>query len=681
MGWLSKAFRTAVKNADKIAVQKLLPRVKAEDLLPIPLKKNTEEDEKTFFVEAEIDGDIKDLYEHLFFDSPEYGDEYFSTDMNDTVLMLGARTGDAQIFSELMTIPRLETVINFQNPSNETALLVAEKEGQLETVLTLLQQPKIDVTLKDNNNETVLTYAAAKNDIAVVNVLLLHHQMDVNSRTTANDTALTIAARKGHTEVVASLLKHTTIDVNAINEAGETALICAAREGHTETAVALLAYPHIDPNAFTVGYKDTALMWAARNNHASTFLHLLAHPSIDATIINKDGQSALDLAETEELARIIKIFYTEEEMEEFQQEIAQLQLELSHTQDYSILEDVDDSPGVTAILKPEPLGAILTYEKPPSIELDFLHQEQEPKFMPQDYISRMREEAPGMLVLVCLAIFYIFGCLFVAKKPRARAARITTTTEGSEIASSPGKGEPSQKELPGRRLEIDPEIDPERAPKRDPEREPCCPFCPTVSLIAIHNRHIQCLQVGIVECGPHDDACTLACRSNLVEYLDVLRSYNAPWGEETTRAAATQGHLEALQYIMERNCPYYSDDIVYYAACAGSLPVLRYLVETQACLMHEDGRVFGAAFERADLECITYLLDTGCPCHEYSFGGADMWPTYERYLDNHEKFDARLKACIIIAVDHGWNTDAHLAMFVNAHADRLPECAQCLRTL
>lgn len=206
------------------------------------------------------------------------------------------------------------------------------------------------------------------------------------------------------------------------------------------------------------------------------------------------------------------------------------------------------------------------------------------------------------------------------------------------------------------------------------EKEVCCPFCPEVSLIAIRNRHIDCLRVGLEVCGPHIDACTLACRSNLVDYLEVLRAHNAPWTEKTSAAAASLGHYEALKYVLEGGCAP-GNDIVLCAARVGSLPVLMYLVEDQVLYMREDGSVFGAAFERAHFECLAYLVDQGCPFCLYTFPGPDAWPVFVRFRQEDSAYDARLALCIdFMVARYKWARDNNLAAFLDAHRLTFPMC-------
>lgn len=185
--------------------------------------------------------------------------------------------------------------------------------------------------------------------------------------------------------------------------------------------------------------------------------------------------------------------------------------------------------------------------------------------------------------------------------------------------------------------------------------------------------------MGLDVCGPHPDACTRACEFNLVDFLQVLRVYRSPWSEKTTSAAASRGHVEALQFAMENRCPYDFEDIARCAARVGSLPALRYLVEQQGAYMHVDGSTFGAAFERAHLDCVVYLIDASCPFNAYTFGGEDMWTQYRTYREQDVDYDARLASCIQLAADRGWGQDDNLVGFILAHNLVFPHCVAILR--
>lgn len=291
----------------------------------------------------------------------------------------------------------------------------------------------------------------------------------------------------------------------------------------------------------------------------------------------------------------------------------------------------------------------------------------------------------AVTALACLVLFYLVQRVFGWKPPRKSTADVSTSAfldDETDYTAVPQSSITERREEFNATFSSDQRGPPRRHFTDWTVRERCCPLGPNVSLTAIRNEHLRCLKTGLIECGPHPDACRLACWDNRVDFLEVLYEFQAPWDAETARTAASLGHLEALRFVLERNCPY-SDDIVHCAARVNSLPVLQYLIEDRMLLMPADGSLFGAAFERAHLECLLYLVEIGCPFKGfYTFGGMNIWPMYEEYLDNdfYGSFDARFKACIVLATHHGWETDSNLILYVNTHAEQLPECLIYIQT-
>lgn len=180
---------------------------------------------------------------------------------------------------------------------------------------------------------------------------------------------------------------------------------------------------------------------------------------------------------------------------------------------------------------------------------------------------------------------------------------------------------------------------------------PCCPCGADMTLIASGKGHFSCLRYAIDQGFPiHTDACTAAAAGNFVACLDLLRKNDAPWSAETTRAAAIYGSFDALCYLQENDCDY-DDDLLVCAAEGGCRNCVRYLVEDRFLRMN--GIVFGAAFERAHVECVLFFLDSGCPIHDYGFRGEDEWYLCRGY---HKacNVDERFLRCILWAVDRGW---------------------------
>ena len=183
--------------------------------------------------------------------------------------------------------------------------------------------------------------------------------------------------------------------------------------------------------------------------------------------------------------------------------------------------------------------------------------------------------------------------------------------------------------------------------------EPCCPRGDRMTLIAAGKGHLTCLDYAIYNQFPiHTDACNAAAAGNHVGCLDLLKENNAVWSADTTHAAAVNGSFEALYYLIENYCTY-NDDLLICAAAGGSRNCVRYLVEERGLEMSVS--VFGAAFERAHLDCVTYLIDTGCPVHGYTFRKENEWYLCRSYHTGPD-VDERFLNCILWAADHAWNS-------------------------
>lgn len=174
-----------------------------------------------------------------------------------------------------------------------------------------------------------------------------------------------------------------------------------------------------------------------------------------------------------------------------------------------------------------------------------------------------------------------------------------------------------------------------------------------MTLIAAGKGHLGCLDYAIYNQFPiHTDACNAAAAGNHVGCLDLLKENNAVWTTDTTHAAAVNGSFEALFYLIENYCTY-NDDLLICAAAGGSRNCVRYLVEERGLEMSVS--VFGAAFERAHLDCVTYLIDTGCPVHGYTFRKENEWYLCRSYHTGPD-VDERFLNCILWAADHAWNS-------------------------
>ena len=175
---------------------------------------------------------------------------------------------------------------------------------------------------------------------------------------------------------------------------------------------------------------------------------------------------------------------------------------------------------------------------------------------------------------------------------------------------------------------------------------------------AARNGHLNCLQfLHDQGCEWNEEVCLGAAGTGHLTCLTYLHEQSCPWGEETTTAAAENNHLECLKYALEHGCPY-ADDLLLGVASSGDVSILKYLIEEQGFYMKEDGSMFEAAFLRANLQNVRYLMDIGCPFATYVFR---RYP----YLTNSNIADADLLDCTVYAMEHGWQGNEKLIEFVH----------------
>ena len=185
-----------------------------------------------------------------------------------------------------------------------TPLHWASHFGRANVVQVLLAAPGIDVNRADMFGRTPLYRASYKGHTVTVSLLLAAPGIDVNKADEDGWTPLSIASSEGHTLVVKALLRKRGIDVNKANKYGETPLYWASWKGHTEVAKALLNKRGIDVNKAN-GNGWTPLHVASffgRTEVVKLFLAKGADPFKQI----EDGKTALDLAQTEAIKKLLK---------------------------------------------------------------------------------------------------------------------------------------------------------------------------------------------------------------------------------------------------------------------------------------------------------------------------------------------------------------------------------------
>lgn len=151
-------------------------------------------------------------------------------------LIQAARPGARAEFMRLER-ERLQEELNRPvNGLGETQLFQAAKNGQLDRVLSLLDQGAVQRA--SIIGETPLFIAAEMNHLNVV-LLLLNRGARVDQCRNDEATPLFIAAQGGHLRVVQALLGHGS-DKNRAMDGGATPVFIAAQNGHVDVVRVLL---------------------------------------------------------------------------------------------------------------------------------------------------------------------------------------------------------------------------------------------------------------------------------------------------------------------------------------------------------------------------------------------------------------------------------------------------------
>ena len=82
-------------------------------------------------------------------------------------------------------------------------------------VKLLLDQPAVDVNMKNDHGRTALHYAAWSNNTEGARMLLLHKDISFNVTNNNGDSALMLAVRKRNEEVLRELVEHQCVSLDA----------------------------------------------------------------------------------------------------------------------------------------------------------------------------------------------------------------------------------------------------------------------------------------------------------------------------------------------------------------------------------------------------------------------------------------------------------------------------------
>ncbi|WP_303673607.1 ankyrin repeat domain-containing protein [Vampirovibrio chlorellavorus] len=161
----------------------------------------------------------------------------FSNEFGDTLLMLAAGMGNAEVTRQLVA---LGGQVNAQNASfkNYTPLIMAVLAKAPDCVEALMQSPELDLNLADTEGNPPLAYAVVVNQPEIVDILL---QKGANPNQ-ANYDGLTPLAQACGLESLSILEKllAAKADPNRVDLDGDTPLLIATARGNHKMVEALL---------------------------------------------------------------------------------------------------------------------------------------------------------------------------------------------------------------------------------------------------------------------------------------------------------------------------------------------------------------------------------------------------------------------------------------------------------
>ena len=219
--------------------------------------------------------------------------------------------------------------VNATNNKNESALLLASQEGNLDTINILLES-RADPNITSAEGNTWLHYAVDGRCSKEVFQAIIDHGADVNSRNKDNVTALMVACKKRNSDAINVLLNaganprladtngdtcmhHAVVGscskdtlqaiinhgggINAVNNDGATALLVACNARQMESVNVLLRSGADATVADANG--DTCLHIVLQGEYNHKILQMLLDHGVHVNATNKNHQTAYMLASSQ----------------------------------------------------------------------------------------------------------------------------------------------------------------------------------------------------------------------------------------------------------------------------------------------------------------------------------------------------------------------------------------------
>ena len=201
--------------------------------------------------------------------------------------------------------------VNHKDNSNATGLMGATEIGNIR-IVKLLVENNADVHVETNSGNTAIILAASHNDYSEIVEYLLTKKLSKYEK----NMALTSAANWGSIKS-AKLLIESGADVNFITPYDDTPLMLAAacsgkRLGLSRKTKAIQLVKLLLDNGANLDAKSpqrgmTALMCASEEDLGISAVKLLLENGANPKLINKDKETALDLAKKKGNTEIIRV--------------------------------------------------------------------------------------------------------------------------------------------------------------------------------------------------------------------------------------------------------------------------------------------------------------------------------------------------------------------------------------